>query len=430
MIAAVVFGIFVVLILLAVPIGVALSAVALGAISIFDLGTAMISRNFEANIAKFPLIAIPFFILVGYLMEKAKIAEQIAKLATIIVGRATGGLALASIASVMLWGAISGSGPATAAAMGVIFIPFMIKQGYSKYYAASVVAAAAGLDIIIPPSIAFIVYGNVTGVSVGALFLGGFLPGFIMAGFLMIGAWIVARRHGYRGVQERGSLKEILAALRESIWALIAPIAVLGSIYAGIATPTEAAVIGIFYAIAVGVLVYRTIDLKVLMQTLADTVLSSAVVMFVVAMAGLFSWAASTIGVVTAAADAIASVARSPMVFVFLANVVVLIAGMFLDAISINYVLIPVLLPVMIALKVDLLYFGIIFTTALAVGQITPPVAVNLYVTANLIKSDINTEMVRNVLPMVLWAAIGLFFLSLFPQISTWLPTALKLYTP
>jgi C4-dicarboxylate transporter DctM subunit len=231
-------------------------------------------------------------------------------------------------------------------------------------------------------------------------------------------------------VQERGSLKEILAALRESIWALIAPIAVLGSIYAGIATPTEAAVIGIFYAIAVGVLVYRTIDLKVLMQTLADTVLSSAVVMFVVAMAGLFSWAASTIGVVTAAADAIASVARSPMVFVFLANVVVLIAGMFLDAISINYVLIPVLLPVMIALKVDLLYFGIIFTTALAVGQITPPVAVNLYVTANLIKSDINTEMVRNVLPMVLWAAIGLFFLSLFPQISTWLPTALKLYTP
>jgi C4-dicarboxylate transporter DctM subunit len=430
MIAAVVFGLFIVLILLAVPIAVALSAVALGAISIFDLGTAMISRNFEANIAKFPLIAIPFFILVGYLMEKAKIAEQIAKLATIIVGRATGGLALASIASVMLWGAISGSGPATAAAMGVIFIPFMIKQGYSKYYAASVVAAAAGLDIIIPPSIAFIVYGNVTGVSVGALFLGGFLPGFIMAGFLMIGAWIVARRHAYRGVQERGSLKEILAALRESIWALIAPIAVLGSIYAGIATPTEAAVIGIFYAIAVGVLVYRTIDLKVLMQTLADTVLSSAVVMFVVAMAGLFSWAASTIGVVTAAADAIASVARSPMVFVFLANVVVLIAGMFLDAISINYVLIPVLLPVMIALKVDLLYFGIIFTTALAVGQITPPVAVNLYVTANLIKSDINTEMVRNVLPMVLWAAIGLFFLSLFPQISTWLPAALKLYTP
>ncbi len=430
MMAAVVFGLFILLLLLATPIGVALSTVAIGAITFFDLGWTMISRNFEANIAKFPLIAIPFFILVGYLMEKAKIAEQIAKLATIVVGRATGGLALASIASGMLWGAISGSGPATAAAMGVIVIPFMIKQGYSKYYAASVVAAAAGLDIIIPPSIAFIVYGNVTGVSVGALFLGGFIPGFIMASFLMISAWLVARKEGFRGLTERGSLREILVAIKESVWALIAPVVVLGSIYAGVATPTEAAVIGIFYALVIGVFFYRTIDLPVLMRTLADTVLSSAVVMFVVATAGLFSWAAATIGVVSAAADAIASVARSPMVFVFLANVVVLVAGMFLDAISINYVLIPVLLPVMIALKVDLLYFGIIFTTALAVGQITPPVAVNLYVTANLIKSDINSEMVRNVIPMVVWAALALFFLSLFPVLSTWLPTVLKLYTP
>ena len=430
MAALIVFGIFIILIFIGTPIGISLATAAMGAILKFDLGTAMISRNFEANIAKFPLVAIPFFILAGVLMEKAKIVDGISKFVILVVGRATGGLAIAAVITCIFWGAISGSGPATAAALGLVFIPTMIKQGYNKYFAASTIAAGAGLSIIIPPSIAFIVYGNLTDVSVGALFLGGVIPGIIVGIFLIIMVYFSSKKHDFRGLDKRGSLSEIGKAFIGAFWSLLAPVIILGSIYAGIATPTESAIMGVFYALFVGLFIYRTITVDVLLSALSDTVVASATVMLVVAMAGLFSWAASTLGVIDAAANLVSSLTTNKLVFLLLINVVMLIAGMFLDAISITYVFMPIILPVILKLGIDPLYFGVVLVVALAIGQITPPVAVNLYVTANIIKSNINNQMVKFVIPMVLAAIVALLVITFFPQLSLWLPVSAGLYTP
>lgn len=426
----IVFGIFAILIIIGTPIGLSLATAAMGAILNFNLGTAMISRNFESNISKFPLVAIPFFILAGVLMEKAKIVDGISKFVILVVGRATGGLAVAAIVTCIFWGAISGSGPATAAALGLVFIPTMIQQGYNKYFSAVTIASGAGLSIIIPPSIAFIVYGNLTDVSVGALFLGGVIPGIIVGIFLIFMVYFTSKKKNFRGISERGTLKEIGKAFINSIWALLAPVIILGSIYAGIATPTESAIMGVFYALFVGLFVYRTITFDVLISALSDTVVGSAVVMFVVAMAGIFSWAASTLGVIDAAAQLIQNLTTNPMVFIMLVNVVMLIAGMFLDAISITYVFMPIILPVILKLQIDPLYFGVVLVISLAIGQITPPVAVNLYVTSNIIKSNINDEMVKYAIPMVLISIAALVLITLIPQLSLWLPVSAGLYTP
>ncbi len=430
MAALLVFGILLFLIAFGIPIAMALGAAGIGAIVSFDLGMAMISRNFEANISKFPLIAIPFFILAGTLMEKSKIVDGISRFVILVTGKRTGGLAIAGVITCIFWGAVSGSGPATAAALGMVFIAPMVKQGYDKYFAASTIAAGAGLSIIIPPSIAFIVYGNLTDVSVGALFLGGILPGVLVGVFLILVVYIIARKNGFRGSVESGSAKDIGKAFLDSFWALLAPVIILGSIYAGVATPTESAIMGVFYALFVGVFIYKTINLEVIFNALRDTVQASAVVMFVVAMAGIFTWAASTLGVIDAAANLVSSLTRNPIIFVCLSSIVILIAGMFLDAISITYVFMPIILPALLALSIDPLYFGVVFVVALAIGQITPPVAVNLYVTANLIDSNINDQMVKYVLPMVLSAVLSLVVLILLPQISLWLPIASGLYTP
>ncbi len=215
-----------------------------------------------------------------------------------------------------------------------------------------------------------------------------------------------------------------------SFWALLAPVIILGSIYAGIATPTESAIIGVFYALFVGIFIFHTITLNVLFQALVDTIVGSAVVMFVVSMAGIFSWAASTLGVIDAAAALVTGMTTNPLIFILLTMVIMLIAGMFLDAISIMYVFMPIIMPALVALHIDPLYFGICLTVSLAIGQITPPVAVNLYVTANLIKSNINNEMVKFVLPMVYAAVFALIVIVLIPQLSLYLPIASKLYTP
>ncbi|MFQ3621781.1 MAG: TRAP transporter large permease, partial [Spirochaetales bacterium] len=370
--ALIVFGLFLLLILFGTPIGTALGVAGIGAILTFDLGTAMISRNVEANIAKFPLVAIPFFILAGNLMEKSRIVDGISRFIMLLTGKNVGGLAIAGVITCIFWGAVSGSGPATAAALGLVFITPMIKQGYNKYFAASTIAAGAGLSIIIPPSIAFIVYGNLTDVSVGALFLGGIIPGIIVGLALIIATYIIAKRKNFRGTEEKGTPKELLKAFINSFWALLAPVIILGSIYAGVATPTEAAIMGVFYALFVGFFVYHTITWEVLFRALADTVMSSAVVMFVVSMAGIFSWAAATLGVIDSAAKLVASLTSNPLVFVLLTNAVMIVAGMFLDAISITYVFMPIILPALTYLGIDPLYFGIVFVIALAIGQITP----------------------------------------------------------
>lgn len=417
---------FVIPLLFRFPIAIALGGAALAVSWFWGLGHQMISYNFFAGIAKFPLLAIPFFILAGIIMEKAGIAERIIRLIKELVGSVTGGLAIATVGVATFWGAVSGSGPATVAAIGLILIPGMAIAGYDKAFAAAVVSVASGLAIVIPPSIAFIVYGVVTETSVSALFAAGVIPGIVVAIFMMIFVYFISKKHGYRGAP-RGGKVALIRAFKESFWGLLTPIIILGGIYGGIFTPTEAAAVAVFYGLFVGVFVYKTITIKIMFEILSSTVISTAVVMIVVTCAGLYSWVGATVGLIDKAAALLLGLSDNPFIILLLINVILLFAGMILDAISIYYVFLPILVPIMAHFGWDPIWFGVIMTVDLAIGQVTPPVAVNLYVGANI--SNLTMEQIsKPAFPLIFASILALLVLMLFPSLSTFLPKAFGLY--
>ena len=397
--------IFVIPLIIRVPIAVALGFSALVIVWGWDMGIGMISYNFFAGVAKFPLLAIPFFILAGYIMERAGIAARIIELMEALVGDKTGGLAVASVAVCTFWGAVSGSGPATVAALGLVLIPGMVKAGYDKAFASSAVAVTSGIAIVIPPSIAFIVYGGITDVSVPALFAGGFIPGLVVAGFILAAVVIISKKRGYHGVRRT---KPMLQILKESFWGAMTPVVILGGIYGGIFTPTEAAAIAVFYGL------------------FAQSMRATAIVMIVVTCAGLFSWVASTVGLIEKGSTLFLSLSSSPVVIMLMINIILLFAGMLLDAISIYYVFLPFMLPIIANFGWDPLWFGIVMTVNLAIGQVTPPVAVNLYVAAHI--SNLTMEEIsKSSLPLIFAAILALVVIILFPGLSTFLPNLLGL---
>ncbi|MBO4684841.1 MAG: TRAP transporter large permease, partial [Desulfovibrio sp.] len=281
-----------------------------------------------------------------------------------------------------------------------------------------------GLAIVIPPSIAFIVYGGITNASVPALFAAGFVPGLVVAGFILLAVLLISRRRGYRGVKRT---KPLLAVFKDSFWGAMTPVVILGGIYGGIFTPTEAAAIAVFYGLFVGIFIYKTIaSAKMLFEIFAESMRATAVVMIVVTCAGLFSWVASTVGLIEKGSAALLSISSSEWVIMLIINVILLFAGMLLDAISIYYVFLPFMMPIMAAFGWDPIWFGIVMTINLAIGQVTPPVAVNLYVAANI--SDLTMEDVsRSSLPLILAAFLALVVIILFPGLSTFMPNLLGL---
>ncbi len=421
--------VFLLLMAFGVPIGTCLGIAAVVTIINFDLGIGMLGINFSTGIASFPLLAIPFFVLAGVILEKAGLAATIAHFFELLVGKMVGGLAMVAVFTCMFWGALSGSGPATTAAVGLILLAPMIKHGYDKSFAGATIANSSDLSIIIPPSIAFIIYGNITSVSVSALFLAGVIPGLLTGLGTVIVAYVVSRKRGYKGIQKRGTPKEILIALKKSIWAILTPIIILGGIYAGIFTPTEAAVVAVFYSLFVAVFIYRSISLRDLVRILVDASVTSSVIMFLVVFAGIFTWAASVIGIIDLTANAIIKISPNAVVMIILVNLLLLALGMILDAISISYLIMPILMPVLTAFGIDPLWYGVIFICALAIGQATPPVGVNLFTAANLIKGSVDS-VAKQAIPFVIMDAIILLILSLFPILSMYLPIKAGLYTP
>ena len=420
---------FFVLMFFGVPIGTALGISAVATVYTFDLGIEMLGVNFSSGIASFPLLAIPFFVLAGVILDKAGLAKTIAEFFELLVGKATGGLAIVAVCTCMFWGALSGSGPATTAAVGLILFVPMVRHGYDKSFAGALIANAADLSIIIPPSIAFIIYGNITNVSVSALFVAGIVPGILTGIGTIIVAFWVSKKRGYRGNTRQAPMGEIFAALRRSIWALLAPVIVLGGIYSGIFTPTEAAVVAVFYSLFVAVFVYRSISWNDFLHLLVDASVTSSVIMFLVVFAGLFTWAASVIGIVDRAAELILHLSPNALVMIVLINFLLLGLGMVLDAISISYLIMPILMPVLVAFKIDPLWYGVIFISALAIGQATPPVGVNLFTAANLTGESVDA-IARQAIPFIIMDVIILIILSLFPDLSLYLPVKAGLYTP
>jgi C4-dicarboxylate transporter DctM subunit len=422
-------GIFIILMALGMPIGTSLGIAAVITVYEFNLGIGMLGVNFVSGIASFPLLAIPFFVLAGVILEKAGLAATISHFFELVVGKAVGGLAIVAVLTCMFWGALSGSGPATTAAVGLILIAPMIRHGYDKTFAGAIIANASDLSIVIPPSIAFIIYGNITSVSVSALFAAGIAPGLLTGIGLVLMAYIISRRRGYRGTERRGTLKEILQALRKAIWAILAPVIILGGIYTGIFTPTEAAVVAVFYSLFVAVCVYRTVTWRDFVTILVDAGVTSSVIMFIVVFAGIYTWAASVIGIIDLAANGIIRASPNAVVMIILIDLLLLGLGMILDAISISYLIMPILIPVLAAFKIDPVWYGVVFVSALAIGQATPPVGVNLFTAANLIRSELD-PVAKQAFPFVIAASIVLIIISLIPALSLYLPVKLGLYTP
>ncbi len=420
------FVVFLILLALGIPVAVAVGVSGAFFLWYYQLGIQILSANIYGNIAKFQLLAIPFFILAGLILDRVGISQRLVRLTNLLIGPTTGGLALVAVVVCVFFAGISGSGPADTAALGTVLIPAMIAKGYDKGFTSALIASGGSIAIIIPPSIAFILYGAITATSIPALFAAGILPGLVVGLALMIPAYLISRSRGYAG-ERFGTPAEIWQAFRDSVWGLLAPLIILGGIYGGIFTPTEAAVVAVFYGVFVGAAVYRTLTWKMLYTTLRDASLSSAVVMVIVAFAGLFGWAGSTLGAMDKAAHLLISLSQNPWISILWVNLLLFIAGMLLDAVSIYYIFLPILMPVMAHFHWDPIWFGVVMTVNLAIGQVTPPMAVNLYVAANLARITLE-EISWAVIPFVLAMVAALLLTTYLPFLSLWIPRLFGLY--
>lgn len=418
------FGGFLLLLVIGAPLAVALGLA--GSLAILDaqLGILSVPTNVYAGIAKYPLLAIPVFILAGLIFERAGVAKQLVTFASSIVGSKNGGLAVVAILVCMVMGGISGSGPADAAAVATVMIPSMHKAGYPKAFSASVIAAAAATAILIPPSVAFIIYSVlVPQASVPALFAAGLIPG-ILAGLSLLAPTIwLSRKHGF-GLQDAGPRPPFWRSLRQAIWGLLAPVIILGGLRTGAFTPTEAAVVAVFYGLAVGAFIYRSLTWRELYEVLAEAAEMSAVVLLIIALSSVFAWAGSTMG----AFDRVAALAVEGMgheiLVLLLLNGALLALGMVLDAVSIFLILLPLLTPIMTAFQWHPVWFGVMLTMNLAIGQFTPPMAVNLMVTTRVAGISMEST-VRWVLWMVAAMLGALILVTFVPELALWLPRRL-----
>ena len=423
----VLFGSLVFFFLLNVPIAVAIGLASLSAIlwSGAIPPVVLVQKMFTAT-DSFPLMAVPFFILAGSLMEFGGISRRLVDFANSIVGRFSGGLAFVAIIASMFFGAISGAAVACVAAIGTILIPAMVRRGYDTPYATAVQATAGTLGVMIPPSIPMIIYGVLTGVSIGALFMGGILPGILVGGSLMLVAWMIARKRGYKG-DKKASGAKIWATFKDAILALLMPVIILGGIYGGVFTPTEAAVVAVAYGFIIGFFVYRELSLSKLKDILVNTSVGTATIMFIIATSSVFSWILTAQRVPQAVAEAILSISTNPIVILTLINLLLLFIGTFMETVASIIILVPVLLPVVTQIGVDPLHFGIIIVVNLAIGMVTPPLGVCLFVGCGI--SGITLESIsKAVWPFILSMIVAVLLLTYIPWISIILPRLAGIY--
>lgn len=423
---AILFGSLAVCLVLTVPIAISLAISTLCVIVAGYPETMlnMLAQAMVTSVDNYSLMAIPFFMLLGSVMEKTGIAHGLIHLAESLVGDKPGGLGTAAIVACCFFAAICGSGPACVAAIGSIMVPAMKAQGYDADYSGALLAAGSTIGPVIPPSIPMIVYGATVGVSVTGLFASGVIPGIMMGGVLIIWNKYVSKKRNYRGNKvEKGNK---LAVLKESIWAILMPVIVLGGIYAGVFTPTEAAVVGVVYALFVGKFIYHQLTLKKYLDGLLESSVLSASVMIVMGGASTFGRILTLEDVPTLLAETMLSISDSPIVVMLMMNFLLLIAGMFIDTTSNIILFAPLLCPIASQMGYDLTYFGLVMCVNLCIGFLTPPLGVNLFIGQKVSGAKLES-VIAQVWPMIIVLCLLLVVIIAFPQISLFLPRTLGL---
>lgn len=383
----------------------------------------LVQRSFT-SLDSFPLMAIPLFILAGTLMEYGGISKRLIAFANALTGHFSGGLAVVTVITSMFFAAISGSSAATTAALGSILIPAMISRGYHKNFSGAVQSVSGELGVIIPPSIPLIIYGVATGTSIGDLFMAGLVPGILIGISLIITVIIIAKKRKY-AKEEKKSGKELWIAFKDALLALLMPVIILGGIYGGIFTPTEAAAVAVAYAFIVGFVLYREIKLNQIIGLLINSVHVTANIMFIIASAGLFGWILTREGVPQEVAGFFMGISDNPIIFLLLVNVFLLIVGMFMETNASIIILAPLLVPVALELGVDPVHFGIIMIVNLALGMCTPPLGVNLFISAQIANIKLG-QITKGMIPFYVAMLLMLLIITFIPQISMLLPNLLK----
>ncbi len=424
--AFVLFFVFALLLLLGTPIAVCLgissilSMLVLGAGRPVSVVLGTVPQLVSAATSKSVLLAIPFFILGGNIMEKSGISGKLINLAESCVGHLKGGVAMVCVIVACFFAAISGSGPATVAALGLILIPAMVKVGYDAPFAAALMATAGAIGVIIPPSITFVVYGSISDTSIGDLFISGVIPGLLMgAALIIITLWLGRKSDLKRLPRCTGAQR--WKAFKGAFWGLLMPVIILGGIYGGIFTPTEAAAVSAVYGLVIGVFVYRTIKMKQFIKILIDTASTTATVMFITAAATLFAYVLTRARIDVAISGLLTDVAGgNKIIFLLIVNVVLLLAGCFLDSTSALYIFTPLFVPVAQALGMSMVHFGTIMIVNLAIGLVTPPVGVNLYVACGIADVDLRKISV-SVVPLLVASLVVLLLVTYVPSLSLFL---------
>lgn len=415
------FGTFAALVVLNVPIGVALGMASVITLLLQgSMPVSLVAQRMYTAMDSFPMLALPFFLLAGELMEEGGISDRLVRFASTLVGHIRAGIAMVAIVTSMFFAAISGSAVATAAAIGGILIPAMLERGYDSDFAAAVIATSGPIGVIIPPSVPMVVYGVSAGVSIGNMFLGGFLPGVLIGLSLMVIAYLVGGRRGYVG-EKRASLNEVWVAFKESILALFMPVIILGGVIGGVFTPTEAAAIAVVYSAVVGSICYKGLKWEKIPKILANTATGTGTIMLIIGTASLFGWLLTAYQIPQMVGNLLLSISSNPVVILLIISVILLIVGTFMETNAAIIMLTPILLPVVKSLGVDPIFFGVMMVINLAIGMVTPPVGVTLYVACNIAQKTI-----REVAPLAMAFLLGpvlvLLLTVLFPQIILYLP--------
>ncbi len=422
--AAIIFGLLILLMLTGMPISISLGLTVLTFLfTMTNVPVESVALKLFTGIEKFEIMAIPFFILAGNFLTHGGVAKRMIRFATSMIGHWHGGLGLAAVMACALFAAISGSSPATVVAIGSVILPAMVKQGFPAKFGAGVVTTSGALGILIPPSIAMVMYSVSTGTSVGSLFIAGVIPGISLAILLGITTWWIARKNNYPRLP-KASWGERWTAFRESIWGLLLIVVVMGGIYSGKFTPTEAAAMAAVYAFVVAVFVYKDLPIKRVAKVLLDSASMSAMLLYIITNAMLFSFLMTSEQIPQVMADWMIMQGFGPLVFLLVVNILLLIAGNVMEPSSIILIMAPILFPVAMKLGIDPIHFGILIVVNMEIGMCHPPVGLNLYVASGITKMGI-TELTVAVWPWLLTMLCFLVVVTYYPPLSTWLPNLL-----